>query len=558
MEIDDLIFSSSANLQVNLNVEESAMKTQILILTVLLAVLVFSGDALAAKPPDAGQGGGGEITTPDYGDLIILKRDDFGVPIPSSPADVTDPETGETVDGGLCWQPIAFNFDAEDDSCPLDCVVPESDPPVVEVDQYNCAIAAGCSGCTQEVDFGRMNNARAPDSVFASQLADVVINLATADCVTLDPAGRLVVTRVETVENELGELVDVVTSSAIDSPLQNLAIYKQLIKYGYLGDELSPIALPASELDTAARALGAASDKGGEVNVDKVAYLNSIMGLDDVPTILDPKLCEIYREEVQGVIQRVEKCFLDYSFHRYDRETNFSEVPNPGYIAPRGFGEGVIGWFEYLAPLDESIPTFDVGRDRIQHRVFGSDAGFEYGNIGGFAQAADDARAVINYMHSWPLPADYATPLVPTAYCVVDPDEFVYDVSISAESGLQVPQKMVDGLEGREFIVTVANASGSADSASGSISVTAIAESGEALEGSPWTFDFFDLAVGDSESWTTFFTVNLGTRTTINWKAEAVAPEDVNPSNNIQTATTSVIVTGSGSGGGGGGGGGRR
>ncbi len=29
-----------------------------------------------------------------------------------------------------------------------------------------------------------MNNARAPDSVYASQLDDVIVNLATADCET--------------------------------------------------------------------------------------------------------------------------------------------------------------------------------------------------------------------------------------------------------------------------------------------------------------------------------------------------------------------------------------
>ena len=47
--------------------------------------------------------------------------------------------------------------------------------------------------------------------------------------------------------------------------------------------------------------------------MDLVAYLNSLMGLRHRDsTILDPKLCETYREEVQGVIQLVEKCFLDY------------------------------------------------------------------------------------------------------------------------------------------------------------------------------------------------------------------------------------------------------
>ena len=54
--------------------------------------------------PPPGKGGGGEV--PDYGDLIIVLRDANGVPIPSDPVEVTNPETGEPEMGGLCWQPI--------------------------------------------------------------------------------------------------------------------------------------------------------------------------------------------------------------------------------------------------------------------------------------------------------------------------------------------------------------------------------------------------------------------------------------------------------------------
>ncbi len=67
-------------------------------------------------------------------------------------------------------------------------------------------------------------------------------------------------------------------ASTIDSPLQNLAIYRQLMLTGTIG---APLPEGAGTLDTAARGLGAASDKTGEVNVDLVAYLNQIMGLSD-------------------------------------------------------------------------------------------------------------------------------------------------------------------------------------------------------------------------------------------------------------------------------------
>jgi len=549
------------------------MKTRMNIFTLVTALaglLAFSAVALAAPPDGKGNGGGsggsGDVVTPDYGDLIKLYRDDFGVPIPSPVTPVIDPETQLEVDGGLCWQPLAFNVEDEL-ACPADCVV-ESVPAgeaVVAVNQYSCGVAEGCSGCTQEVDFGRMNSARSSDAVFASQLADVVVNLATADCVTLDSAGRLVTSRVETVEDESGEFVDVVTSGTIDSPLQNLAIYKELVLNGANGVLNGLLPVGVGILDTAARGVGAGSGKTGEVNVDLVAYLNSIMGLDDEVTILDPKKCETYRKEVMGVIQLVEKCFLNYGAgggqYGYTRQTNFENLPAPAYIPETKGGPAMDGWFEVLEPDDVSDPfyaTFQILRGPIFDTVFngaGAGSGGDYG-IADFAQAADDARATINYMHSWPLPADYATPVSCEAS-----GEIAYDVSISAESGLQVPRIIIDGSEGREFIVTVTNAGGSADPASGFVMVTADVVGGGSLfadldddgvpdDPSPFVFYFDDLAVGGSESFSALFIVDTdGEQTTIEWEAEAFTDDvDVNPSNNIQTATSSVKVTGSGGG----------
>jgi hypothetical protein len=76
--------------------------------------------------------------------------------------------------------------------------------------------------------------------------------------------------------------------------------------------------------------------------------------------------------------------------------------------------------------------------------------------------------------------------------------------------------------------------------------VTAIAENGGTIEGSPWTFDFTDLGPGYTFSQTVFFSIDLGERTTINWEAIASAPYDVNPGNNSVTETSSVMVTGGG------------
>ena len=117
------------------------------------------------------------------------------------------------------------------------------------------------------------------------------------------------------------------------------------------------------------------------------------------------------------------------------------------------------GWFEYLVPLSfhDDPPWFELTQGPIVTTVFpngnGGDPGFTEGNIGGFAQAADDTRAVINYMHDWAVPGGYETQ-VP---CEVSGD-INYDLSISEESGLQVPKQMIATAEDREFVVTVANA----------------------------------------------------------------------------------------------------
>ncbi len=65
------------------------------------------------------------------------------------------------------------------------------------------------------------------------------------------------------------------------------------------------------------------------------------------------------------------------------------------------------------------------------------------------------------------------------------------------------------------------------------------------IEGSPWTFEFTDLAAGAGESFTQFFTIDLGERTTIDWTAVADSVEDdVNLGNNTVTAVSNVKVTG--------------
>jgi hypothetical protein len=528
------------------------MKTRLL-LTLLGALAAcaigLSGTAVAQGQGPGGGGGGGpggggggdDAVEPDYGDLIILYRDANGVPIPSPSVPVPDPESGNWIDGGLCWQPTtadpAFLLALDAWVPPLDRVVlPTVDTEVdgryvIPVDQYTCGVEGIFGSFTEEIDFGRINQARSPESVFEAQLEDVVIKLATADSTSLDPAGRMVASNCVEVDGE----IEITSTSTIDSPLQNLAVYRQLMLTGTIGVDLPE---GADVLDTAARGLGVSSDKGGEVNVDIVAYLNMVMGLDVAPTEL-PKLTETYREEVQGTIQPVTKSFLDYSGYGYVRGTNFGALPSPAYIPKLAPTEG---WFEYLAYVDATDPPlFEILQGPITTAVF-EDVVFDDSNIGAFAQAADDTRAVINFMHDWPMPdADVFGTAVP---CVPS-DDILYDLAISEQSGLQVPKNYVNGGE-REFFINVGNLG--PDEAFGTVTVVASGADGVVIDS--WPFVIEELPVGQTASFTQLFTIDTA-GSTINWSATVVADPpgtDPNPSNNTVTATSKVRASGGGGG----------
>ena len=145
------------------------MKTRTFVFAVaaaLAGMLAFSGSGFAAKggiPGSPTDGGGGGA--PDLGDLIVLNRDAWGLPI------LTD-------DG--CQQPIGL----PSENCLLECG--DTEPCLVPVNDL-CAVAVGFETCTQEVDFGRTSVIRSPDSVIEQSLEEVVTKLATAQCTTTSP-----------------------------------------------------------------------------------------------------------------------------------------------------------------------------------------------------------------------------------------------------------------------------------------------------------------------------------------------------------------------------------
>ncbi len=118
-----------------------------------------------------------------------------------------------------------------------------------------------------EVELGRLNVARAPGHVLAraeqEALSTHTPNMAALYNLSAEQAAALLQAQFADVER-------------YDSPLQNLALYKDIMTFG--ATQL-PGVTPASQLDLAAIFLGAASDKTLPISEDTVTAVNRILGL---------------------------------------------------------------------------------------------------------------------------------------------------------------------------------------------------------------------------------------------------------------------------------------
>jgi len=183
----------------------------------------------------------------------------------------------------------------------------------------------------QTVEFSRLSVSRSPNKVTDKSLQEALSAIQSADEITYDAAGRIVVITD-------GE------AKTIDSPLENLALYADAIKNGTF-----------STLQAAAF-LGAAADKTQPINLDIVVYLNTILGLNGT----------------DGTN------YVDYTNFTYDRSQVYSG--DVTYLLANGDGT----YTTTTKPIIEAV-FHDETVDKT-----GADA---------FAQAADDARAVIEFIH---------------------------------------------------------------------------------------------------------------------------------------------------------------
>lgn len=275
------------------------------------------------QTPGRGNQEPGEDKGDLYGDLYVVYRTPDGTPI--------------TTDQGYV-QPIAFYADGT-------MVLDENgDPVLLELNEEGEVVEGqtydGQPIGPEEVEFGRTNVGRAPDAVLEHSLDEALTKLAEADEWSFDAAGRLVLT---TVADD-----GTVTTSTIDSPLENLALYIATMTTD----------MPFT-IDNATSFLAAATDKSEPVTVDEIAYLNAnILGLETI----------------------------DLSSFTYDR-SSYDDVE--------------VTWLERQD--DGSYVETTATLAEIGDRVFTFDPTNSYLDpddpIMAFTQAIDDARAVILFEH---------------------------------------------------------------------------------------------------------------------------------------------------------------
>lgn len=291
-----------------------------------------------------------------YADAALDLSSAEAPPYDSLEIPLTNPADGRTVSpaplGGLGWLgeecDVATNVGA----------TPEGYDPLADYNLY-----------VEEVHFGRMNSGRSPNKVLDSQLAEAYATLtAPGAVIDRDHAGRITVDDPAT---------DPYPDKTIDSPLQNLAIYRELLTHGMLQQSVT---LPdwgmdgrdTEFLDWAAAALGASAEKDdywvdGPINLDLVVYFNRILGI--------PSQSSGYAIEGNGAIGADGEYYFDYSDYRYTRS------------------------FKYPGCAVYQVIGGRVEKDTIMHGVFGDEDVVDRQNIFGFATAADDSRRVIAFRH---------------------------------------------------------------------------------------------------------------------------------------------------------------
>ncbi len=136
------------------------------------------------------------------------------------------------------------------------------------------------TGFDSTVEMGRLNVAKSPTKVIDKADKDALVTLFATPALYKLTSLDAVIAAIKS-----GFLPDGTPIVRIDSPLQNLGLYKDLLTDGKLVSATGTVFSGLSDVDLLAIFLGGASDKAGAaVSPDTVTNLNIIFGLTDKMT----------------------------------------------------------------------------------------------------------------------------------------------------------------------------------------------------------------------------------------------------------------------------------
>lgn len=326
-----------------------------------------------------------------YGDLYVILRDIDGIPI---------------LDEYGCIQPISI-------------VTGEPFQLLTDLDaDILCELTEEMTTWVESVDFGRLNLGRAPDAVLFHAFDEAINSINSASAFDLDPAGRLMML----ISGEW---------KTIDSPAENLALYIKLMQEGHwITTDTSPIVrggppegsgppegdgpsaeprpvlsatainllgqigysnlgdvsnvLDNHDLLLAASLLSGAADKTGTMTLDKVIYINSIFGINQLGVLPG---------EVSGIT------YFDFRGFSYDRANIYGTQRGSQECRP-SFGNGYM-WVLRQIDATGLLWASDCLNilDDVHHL-----RGNETMNVRAFIQASDDALQVLEYVHEFSVP----------------------------------------------------------------------------------------------------------------------------------------------------------
>ena len=269
----------------------------------------------------------------------------------------------------------------------------------------------------QTVELGRANVARAPDKVMEKSLNEALSKVMSAEEVTADAAGRL--------------MCDGVT---IDSPLENLALYQYLMT---AGGELAwpavrdawPEPLAALEGWDPSSLLGAAFDKTMPISMDAVLYQNTTLGVN-VSNTQGTRYFDFTGQNNESYSHSREDRWADVYIQWYEDIDADGDLE---LVEPTSVFEAVFGGQEWT----DQYLTAD-----------GTMASAERSGVNDFAQAVEDARAVINFMHEHPGAIEVSAPVsILAAGIALDP-------VLLASGESQHEMDIVDGTNQSDWIIT--------------------------------------------------------------------------------------------------------